>query len=742
MNGPTSDATVTDDTQIKVDYGALLSANNGGSTILSYSIEMDNGKGGSFVSLAGETTNILSTSYTIAYRIRSGVMYRFRYRAKNIAGWSGYSPITYIKAAARPARPPVPVFITADATSITLSIPPTTDVRGAPVTKHELYVNGGGSSNTYAIVSSFSGNPGSNAVVTTASGLITAGSIYKFKHRAVNEVANSDFSDTIDAGVSAFPDQPAAPTVSSLGDTSITLAWSISADKSLPVIGYQLYMDDGYGGAYTIIYDGNNFPNVRTYTANGLVRGLDYKFYVTALNFNGASVASIPLSVTFCSTPTGLNSPTLLSSTQTSLTLQWSAPKDDGGCPVLEYTLLRDDGSGLTAPVNIVVDASAFIGEPSKREHTITFTSADTSSSFKFILQATTITVVSSNTVTFVVAATPNTPLNAPTSDILQTTGSQIKINYAALLLSENGGTDITSYELQMYDKITSTWNSLIGGTNDPSLSNSFIISTGLKMGETYEFRYRAFNVNGASNWSNIGYLVAAEPPSQPSAPQYVSSNDSSVTLSFRPPTSDGGSIITSYTLQYSEFAILSWNPVTTYIDNSMSHTVTVASGLVIAHGKYRFRIYCTNDFGVSDPSSEVVVSIASLPSQPNAVTKDQLGSSQTSIKVQWIALTDVEAVTGYLVYMADISASGAYNLIYDGSANPIRLTYTAVLLTPGKSYGFKVQAINFNENGTLSTEAVFVSCEAPTGLNTPRIESVTETTITLSWSPPNSTGG
>lgn len=173
-----------------------------------------------------------------------------------------------------------------------------------------------------------------------------------------------------------------------------------------------------------------------------------------------------------------------------------------------------------------------------------------------------------------------------------------------------------------------------------------------------------------------------------------------------------------------------------------MSHTVTTSSGLVTAHEKYRFRILCKNDFGTSDPSSEVVVAIASLPSQPSAPTKDQSGSSRTSINIEWTALADSQPVVGYYVYMADISAGGSYKLAYDGSANPIRLTYTANLLTPGKSYGFKVQAINFNGEGELSPEAIFVSCEAPTGLATPIVGEVTETTIQFSWSLPTSNGG
>ena len=226
---------------------------------------------------------------------------------------------------------------------------------------------------------------------------------------------------------------------------------------------------------------------------------------------------------------------------------------------------------------------------------------------------------------TFIVADTPDAPTNAPASDLTETTGSQIKVDYASLLSSENGGADISSYELQMYNKETGTWECLIGGLEDPSLSNSYTVTEGLKIGETFEFRYRAYNVNGAGDFSNIGYLVAAEEPSQPFALEHVESDDTSVTLSFRPPASDGGSIVTKYILEYSEFTTLNWQPITSYTDNSMSHKVTTLTPNV----KYRFRIKCENDFRTSDPSSELVVVIASLPSKPDPVTKDQSRSSK-----------------------------------------------------------------------------------------------------------------
>jgi len=85
---------------------------------------MDNGKGGTFISLIGGTSDSLETEYTISAGIQSGTLYRFRFRARNVNGWSSFSPISYIKAATVPRRPPAPVFNTATATSITLDLYP------------------------------------------------------------------------------------------------------------------------------------------------------------------------------------------------------------------------------------------------------------------------------------------------------------------------------------------------------------------------------------------------------------------------------------------------------------------------------------------------------------------------------------------------------------------------------------------------------------------------------------------
>jgi hypothetical protein len=65
----------THETQIQVDYAGLSGADTGGSTILSYVILWNQGAGGSFVAVAGDTSPNLATSITVTSGISSGGEY-------------------------------------------------------------------------------------------------------------------------------------------------------------------------------------------------------------------------------------------------------------------------------------------------------------------------------------------------------------------------------------------------------------------------------------------------------------------------------------------------------------------------------------------------------------------------------------------------------------------------------------------------------------------------------------------
>ena len=87
-----------------MNIATLTGVNTGGAAILSYHVEYDHlgGGMGPFTEVAGFTAPSLLVDLTVA-ALTPGQMYYFRYRAKNIHGWSpGYSPIRAILLATVP----------------------------------------------------------------------------------------------------------------------------------------------------------------------------------------------------------------------------------------------------------------------------------------------------------------------------------------------------------------------------------------------------------------------------------------------------------------------------------------------------------------------------------------------------------------------------------------------------------------------------------------------------------------
>lgn len=62
--------------------------------------------------------------------------------------------------------------------------------------------------------------------------------------------------------------------------------------------------------------------------------------------------------------------------------------------------------------------------------------------------------------------------------------------------------------------------------------------------------------------------------------------------------------------------------------------------------------------------------------------------------------------------------------------------------MTTGNTYGFKLQGVNFNGKGPISSSFTFWSCTKPSGQTSPTISSTAKQEIDLSWSLPSDNGG
>lgn len=296
-DAPVKDSTVTSSSVIKVSYGTTPPF-NGNSPILTYSLEMDDGLGGSFSIIVGYTSNSLLTSYTISSNIVKGREYRFRYRVKNSVGWSGYSPIGFVLAANVPSTPPKPTFSSYSSDTLYLTIHPPKDNGGSPLLSYKLYRDTGLSfTSAFSLVATMT--PDSLVYsATLSSGSYSVGLTYRFKVFATNIVGSSEYSDEAYISFGDVPPQPTA--ISAL--TAVTTRTTIYVEwtqvvSQLPVTGWILNMDDGKLGTMTPIYNGTNRPDLTSYKVGDLTTGLPYRFSVQAVDSNGISIASSTTSI-------------------------------------------------------------------------------------------------------------------------------------------------------------------------------------------------------------------------------------------------------------------------------------------------------------------------------------------------------------------------------------------------------------------------------------------------------------
>ena len=136
-------------------------SSDGSSTVINYQLQLKFPGEDEWATVIGEEeTYNLNLTYTLESRdLPAGEQVQARSRCQNEIGWSEYSLHSYLLMAGVPERPPPPVFVSAEATAITLAVVPSRDSNGSPILSYQLWRDSGENAEAISIqVTDFDGS--------------------------------------------------------------------------------------------------------------------------------------------------------------------------------------------------------------------------------------------------------------------------------------------------------------------------------------------------------------------------------------------------------------------------------------------------------------------------------------------------------------------------------------------------------------------------------------------------------
>ncbi|KIZ02144.1 fibronectin type III domain containing 3A, partial [Monoraphidium neglectum] len=575
-----------------------------------------------------------------------------------------------------------------------------------------------------------------------------------------------------------------APALSQRARNALKLKWTLPDETGgEPILQYVLQMQpsplswEGMPNTegFFEVYSGDE----RSFKVVKLAPGMRYTFRIMAYNTLGPSPWSLCSAFsTQASVPSAPEPPVQVASSSDSVTLQWTAPPDNGAA-ISGYTLEVDDGRGGDFRL-------AYTGSNTKA----TVEGLQSGLPFRFRLQADNIEGRS-------FWSTPAVATTAATAPSIPGGLGAISVSCTSVTLAwqppaATGGSPVTGYEVQLQattraarDVLGDDWLIIYDG---PSTATTF---SALQPGCSYMARVSARNKAGRSSFSIATQFTSA--PDAPAAPllQDADVDSTSLLLKWQPPPHDGGSPIASYRVEMrcspsqangglDEASVspqhsLALTPHYLTIYNGAECCVQVTD--LMPGTTYQFRVMAINGQGGSPWSS--VGSATTLPSVPLPPAAPAVSAcSSHSLHLSWREpYGQGSPVTSYTVNMArlptprhaaanghghaasvsgdsehssaDMDAEAAAASCSVGGEAQQRLRYETVYtgpalscevrnLEPATTYSLRVRAHNAMGGSLWGDTATLVTAAAAPGPpGSLAVAAASAGELHVSWSPP-----
>ena len=652
--------------------------------------------GETWTDLAYLAANVTSCNITALQR---GVTYKYRICAENQYGASDWVEVEYTVPTGVPAAPSNVTFSEYDEETRSFVMSWNDNSTNELYFKIEYSLDGADWSGSYTV--------GANETTLTLSNLIE-GKVYHFRVSAWNSFGVSDYA----YGEYEVPvdgkTRPAAPSDIVFGaydysTNTVQMSWTDNADN-----------EDGFIVEFS--FDGETWrtggktaANVTTRTATGMFAGRTYYFRVAATNVAGQSAwaysdqfiaqTTLPTPENFVVHEDTYSEGTVL----TSWTYGKELDAEDGGF-VVQYSVDGSTWKHASYTGYNVTERTAWKMEPGR--------------TYYFRVAAFEGAVYSD----WLYSSPYTAPSNVPTApsdltvDFHNDTAVLEWIDHSELEVGFNVQYSIDNGE---------TWIS--AGNTAKDITTKTI--TSLRWGGEYQFRVRAYNYHGASDWI-VASATSEHSENVPNAPTDVTFGAyNALAKTLEMSWTDNSNNESGFTVQYSYDGGKTWYFAGGYGENV---TTRLATGLVSGR-TYQFRVCSYNADGASDWAySEEFAATASdqIPAAPTGLTAT-LNADAKTVALQWTDNSSNEA--GFKVEAS-----------VDGSAWAERASVaaneTSCLisdLVAGHAYTFRVSAYSDAGTSAVSNEAA-VAVPSDTGIAAPVIEdytySSTRRRLTLTW--------